>query len=153
MKNHIWLPILWLILILTTMGKFYFSTKDFQMTASKFVLPFILFVLTVAAGFWVSKTGKPYNTGIFTLHKLLALAAVAFAAIMITGLLKGSPAHSLILILVILAAFSVVALFATGALMSIQKNIGSAWLLIHRVAPFVFAGSTVSVFLALTRVG
>ena len=122
------------------------------MTASKFIFPIALFVLTVAAGFWVSKTGKPYNTGIFTLHKLLALAAVVLTTIAIVKLLKITPSQPLILALIVLAAISVIALFATGALMSIQKTAGSAWLLIHRVAPFVLAGSSVSAVLLLMKV-
>lgn len=118
------------------------------MTVSKFILPIILFVLTVAAGFWVTKTGKPYNTGIFTLHKLLALAAVVLAAIAIAKFLKIAPAQPVIIALIVLAALSIIALFATGALMSIQKNVGSAWLLIHRIAPFILAGSIgISIYL------
>lgn len=123
------------------------------MTTSKFVLPIILFILTVAAGFWVSKTGKPYNTGIFTLHKLLALAAVVLAAIGVSRLLKAVPAQSTIIILLVLAGLSVIALFATGALMSIQRTVVSAWLLIHRIAPFVLAGSAVSVIILLFKAG
>jgi hypothetical protein len=129
------------------------NVERHPMTTSKFILPIILFVLTVAAGFWVSKTGKPYNTGIFTLHKLLALAAVVLAAIVITGFLKSTPAQTLIIVLIGLAVLSVLALFATGALMSIQKTVGSAWLLIHRIAPFVLAGSTVGVILLLIKAG
>jgi hypothetical protein len=121
------------------------------MTASKFVLPIVLFILTVAAGFWVSKTGKPYNTGIFTLHKLLALAAVVLAAIAISRILKVTPIQNLIVILIILAVVSVIALFATGALMSVQKTVGSIWLLIHRIAPFVLAGSTFGAIWLLTK--
>lgn len=121
------------------------------MTVSKFILPIILFVLTVAAGFWVTKTGKPYNTGIFTLHKLLALAAVVLAAIAIAKFLKIAPAQPVIIALIVLAALSIIALFATGALMSIQKTVGSAWLLIHRVAPFVLAGSSISAILLLVK--
>jgi len=121
------------------------------MTTSKFLIPIILFVLTVAAGFWVTKTGKPYNTGIFTLHKLLALTAVVLAAIAIVKLLKIAPAQPMIIALVVLAALSIIALFATGALMSIQKYVGSALLLIHRVAPFVLAGSSVSAILLLVK--
>ncbi len=120
------------------------------MTVSKFILPIILFVLTVAAGFWVTKTGKPYNTGIFTLHKLLA-AAVVLAAIAIAKFLKIAPAQPVIIALIVLAALSIIALFATGALMSIQKTVGSAWLLIHRVAPFVLAGSSISAILLLVK--
>ena len=121
------------------------------MTTSKFVLPIILFVLTVAAGFWVTKTGKPYNIGVFTLHKLLALAAVVLAAIVIVKLLKIAPAQPMIIALIVVAAISVITLFATGALMSVQTTVGSAWLLIHRVAPFVLAGSSVSAILMLVK--
>ena len=123
------------------------------MTASKFVLHIILFVLTIAAGFWVSKTGKPYNTGIFTLHKLLALAVVVLTTISINSFLKTTTSTSLITILIILAGLSVIALFATGALMNIQKTVVSAWLLIHRIAPFVLAGSTVSAIILLLKAG
>lgn len=122
------------------------------MPTSKFIFPIILFVLTLASGVWVSKTGKPYHTGIFTLHKLLALAAVTLAILATTGLLKTFSSTSLIFVMLVLAATSVVGLFATGALMSIQKTVGSTWLLIHRVAPFVLAGSTLSVILLLTKV-
>jgi hypothetical protein len=145
------LPYLQLCLFLPIIGKLLFSTKEIQMTASKFVLPIVLFVLTVAAGFWVSKTGKPYNTGIFTLHKLLALAAVVLAALSIAGLLKIAHPQNLIILLIVIAGLSVVALFATGALMSIQKTLNGVWLLIHRIAPFTLAGSAVSAILLLTK--
>lgn len=121
------------------------------MTTSKFVLPIILFILTVAAGFWVSKTGKPYNTGTFTLHKLLALAAVVFAAISFMGLLKTTHAQPLVIVLVVLAGLSILALFGTGALMSIQKTVSSLWLFIHRASTFLLAGSTISAILLLIK--
>ncbi|HCS38771.1 MAG TPA: hypothetical protein DIW44_04200 [Anaerolineaceae bacterium] len=121
------------------------------MTASKFILPIILFVLTLAAGFWVSKTGKPYNTGTFTLHKLLALAAVVFVTIAITDVLKTTHAQPLVIVLVVLAGLSVIALFGTGALMSIQKTVSSIWLFVHRVAPFLLAGSSISAILLLIK--
>jgi hypothetical protein len=122
------------------------------MTTSKLVLPLVLFVLTIAVGFWVSKTGKPYNTGIFTLHKLLALAAVVFAAIAIAGLLKTAPTQTLIILLIVLAGLSVLALFATGAMMSIQKTVSSAWLLIHRVTPIVLSGAVITVIWLITKI-
>lgn len=121
------------------------NVERLLMTTSKFILPIILFLLTIAAGFWVSKTGKPYNTAIFTLHKLLALAAVVLAVIALAGLLKTTPTQTLIIVLIGLAVLSVITLFATGALMSIQKTVNHTWLLIHRIAPFVLAGSTFSV--------
>ncbi len=121
------------------------------MTISKIFLPIILFILTIAAGFWVSKNGKPYNTGIFTLHKLLALAAVILAAIVIAGLVKAVPLQSVIILLLVMASLSVVALFATGALMSIQKTVDSVWLFIHRIAPFLLASSVGTILYTLLK--
>ncbi|MBA3074516.1 MAG: hypothetical protein FP831_13025 [Anaerolineae bacterium] len=121
------------------------------MTTSKLVLPLVLFVLTIAVGFWVSKTGKPYNTGIFTLHKMLALAHVVISAITITGLLKTTHSQTFLIVLIILAVLSVLTLFGSGAIMSIQKTVSSAWLLIHRVAPIIFAGTVITVIWLITK--
>jgi hypothetical protein len=104
-------------------------------TISKFPLLIVLFLLTVAFGFWLSKVGKPYNGALFNVHKLIALGAVVFAVIQIskTGI-AGSP---LLVVALILAGLCVVALFASGALMSIGKLGYALTLTIHRIAPVV----------------
>jgi NADPH:quinone reductase-like Zn-dependent oxidoreductase len=67
------------------------KTKDLRMeTASKFIIPGILFLLTLAAGVWLSQSGRPLNTLIFTVHKLIALAAVMTTTVQLYGLLKGT---------------------------------------------------------------
>lgn len=101
-------------------------------TLSKFSLPITLFILTLAFGFWLSKIGKPYNGALFNIHKLIALGAVVFAVIQIskTGL-SGLP---LLVAALIVAGLCVVALFASGALMSIGKLDYALTLTVHRVA-------------------
>jgi hypothetical protein len=121
------------------------------MNLTKFTLPLILFILTAASGFWVSKTGKPYSTGIFTLHKLIGLAMVVLSVIAVVNLLKITPTPSLIVMLFILAGLSTIALFTSGSLMSALKSPGSIWLLIHRMAPFLLAGSTAAAILLLNK--
>ena len=44
-------------------------------TATKLIIAGLLFVFTLLSGVWVSHSGKPINTVIFTIHKLIALAA------------------------------------------------------------------------------
>ena len=111
------------------------------MDLSKAALPIVLFLLTIASGFWVSKSGRPYPTGVFTVHKLIALGAVVFAVIAVIHWLKLSAPPSLIIALLVLAGISALALFVSGGLMSGLKNPSAFWLLIHRVAPFLLAGS------------
>ena len=94
--------------------------------------PILLFILTLAFGFWLSKVGKPYNGALFNIHKLIALGAVIFAVIQIskTGV-SGSP---FLLVTLVAAGLCAVALFASGALMSIGKLDYALTLTVHRVA-------------------
>ena len=104
-------------------------------TLAKFTFPGILFVLTIAFGFWLSQAGKPYNGLLFNIHKLAALGAVVWAAIQIAKTLQ-HPGWLLIASL-IAAALCVVALFASGALMSAGQLDYALMLTIHRVTPVV----------------
>jgi len=119
------------------------------MAILKIILPAVLFILVIASGFWVTRSGKPYHTGIFTLHKLAALATVVLTVINLTKLVKVMPAQSIIILMIIIAGLSVIALFATGALMSIQKDLNKAWVWVHRVGVLLLAGSGMSLIFLL----
>lgn len=117
------------------------------MNNSGFILPAVLFLATLAAGFWVSRSGKPYHTGIFTLHKLAALATVVLTVITLTKLFKVMPDQSITILMIIIAGLSVIALFATGALMSIEKNLNKAWVWVHRAGVLLLAASGMSLII------
>ena len=102
---------------------------------AKFSTPGILFLLTLVSGFWLSSAGKPLNSIIFNIHKLIALAVVITIIIQLYNLHKVTDVHTLILLLIVFSGLCVVALFATGALMSLEKMNYTVLLNIHRVAP------------------
>ena len=93
-----------------------------MINSTKFILPVIIFLLTLVSGVWLSNAGKPYNNAIFTIHKLIALGAVVLAAIQIIRGFKTAGASPLTIMLFILAILAAIALFATGALMSLEKG-------------------------------
>jgi hypothetical protein len=103
--------------------------------ASKFIAPGIVFLLTLIFGFWLSNSGKPYNGILFNIHKLIALGAVVATATQIYNIFKVMEPQSPIVILVILAAICVVALFASGAFMSIGNLNYHVMKTIHNIAP------------------
>jgi hypothetical protein len=103
-------------------------------TFSKFLIPGVLFLLALAFGVWLSLAGKPYNGILFNIHKLVALAAVIMLSILIYQGSKSTGPHVILTILITLAILGVVALFATGALMSAGKLPYPTMLAIHRVA-------------------
>ncbi len=105
--------------------------------AAKFVIPGALFILTLVFGFWLSRSGKPYNGLIFNIHKLIALAAVIVAAIQTLNAPKIGEAQPILIGLLIVIDVCAVALFVTGALMSANKATGRATLTIHRIAPLL----------------
>ncbi len=106
-------------------------------TLPKFTLPGILFLLTLVFGFWLSKVGKPYNGLLFNFHKLIALGAVVMMVVQFPKILKIADSPVLLIVFLVVAAFCVVALFASGALMSLGKLDYTLTLTIHRIAPVV----------------
>lgn len=120
--------------------------------AARFVAPGGVFLLTLAFGFWLSRTGKPYNGVLFNLHKLLALAAAVITAVQVYGLLKAGQSQALPIVLLALAGLAAVALFVTGALMSADKPAYHVLRLIHNAAPFVAViGLGVAIYLLRGR--
>jgi hypothetical protein len=97
--------------------------------------PVILFVVTLAFGFWLMRTRRPLNIAIFTIHKLAALAGVLLAGKTIYEWSNARGLPSLALILSGMMAVSVLALFISGAFLSREKPATPALLLIHRLAP------------------
>lgn len=103
-------------------------------TTSKYIVPGILFLFTFTFGFWLSRLGKPYNGLVFNLHKLVALAAVVFIVIQTYNQIKGVGIQPVFLVLAAVCILCIIALFATGALMSIGNLPYTPLLTIHKVA-------------------
>lgn len=101
---------------------------------SKYIVPGILFLFTFAFGFLLSRLGKPYNGLVFNLHKLVALAAVVFIVIQTYNQIKGVGIQPVFLVLAAVCILCIIALFATGALMSIGNLPHAPLLTIHKVS-------------------
>jgi hypothetical protein len=101
----------------------------------QFAVPGGLFILTLVFGFWLSRLGKPYNGILFNVHKLIALGAVVVTAIQTVKLLRELETQAIVIVLFVVAALCVIALFASGALMSAGKLDHVLMLAIHRIAP------------------
>jgi hypothetical protein len=104
---------------------------------SKYILPSILFLLTLITGDWLSRAGKPYNHVLFNIHKLIALGTVVLTGIQTIKQLRGMEASSLVSVLLIVAALCIITLFASGALMSAGKLDYALMLSIHRIASII----------------
>jgi hypothetical protein len=122
-------------------------------TVAGFVTPGIVFLLTLASGLWLNRSGKPLKTGIFTVHKLIALAAVVVTALRIYNALTILEVDPIIIALIVVIGLCVVALFATGALMSAEKPGYRSLLTIHNLAPLLAVIAGVAVIYLLGSMG
>lgn len=113
---------------------------------SRLLNPTLGFLVTVVFGFWLSRLGKPYNGLLFNVHKLIALATVILVGMAVYQALKVMDVSALIFLLLVIAALSVIALFASGALMSAGKGEYRVMKLAHNISPFILViamGTTV----------
>ncbi|MBI9051074.1 MAG: hypothetical protein JEZ00_16755 [Anaerolineaceae bacterium] len=119
---------------------------------SIFVIPGALFLGTILFGIWLGVSGKPYSTALFNIHKLIALATVVFAIIKLLPYLKGNTPSSMIITMMVLAGLSIIALFATGAMMSIIQEPPAIIFWIHRISTILMLGGSITLLYQLNLV-
>jgi len=119
---------------------------------SKIIGTGLLFLFTIVTGIWLSNSGKPLNTLIFNIHKLIALGSVIFTVILIRNLLKDIEIKTVILTLIIVTGLFVLTLFISGALLSLGKPVNNIILTIHGVTPILTVVTTaMTIYLILVN--
>jgi len=130
-----------------------------DITNQKFITTGVFFLFILLSGFWVSRSGKPYNGLIFNIHKLIGLAAGIYLVRMVYLTNQAVPLSATqwaaIIVTVLLFGFTV----AAGGLMSMLaegglQNMGAAMQmsvsLVHKYAPYLIVLSTgVALYLLL----
>ncbi len=96
----------------------------------------LLFLLIFGFGFWLSRSGKPYNVAIFTVHKLIVLGTVAFLGVTIYNVHQATPLSAAQIAWVVAAAVCFVATIVTGGLLSIERPMPAFVLRLHQVIPY-----------------
>ena len=100
----------------------------------KLVLIGFLFLATLATGFWSRISGKPPTSLPLTLHKLTAFAAVIFVGSLIYHSARPTGSRAAFAGTIAVLGLSVVAVIASGALLTMPKLMSAIWLATHRIA-------------------
>lgn len=107
-----------------------------------------LFVLTFALGYLLSRSGKPYNPVVFTVHKLAALAALVVLARQAYLVQRAAPLNPLQWTALLLAAACFIAAIATGGLLSVERPAPAIVGRLHQVVPYLtLLASAASIYL------
>ena len=118
-------------------------------TTSRIITIGILFVLKFAFGFWLFRSGKPYNGIVLTIHKLISLATLVLILLTADSLRGDRRMDAAQLIVIVATIVFFVLAIATGGLLSTDKPMPAIATIVHKVAPFLSVVSTALTFYLL----
>lgn len=119
---------------------------------SKLIAAGILALLTLITGIIVSRSGKPLNIWLVTIHKLIAVGTVVLIVIAVNQLLKTTDGKMLVTIgIMAISAVLFLSLIATGAFLTREEMELPAFVLkIHQFVPLLaLASSSLTIYLLL----
>lgn len=117
-----------------------------------FVVAGLFFLFIFVFGYWLGHSGKPYNAIIFTIHKLIPLAAVIFLVKVILHRNQAVALSTIELTTVVVTGLFFLSAIITGGLLSIDKPMPVVILRVHQIIPYLTVLSTaVTLYLLLIR--
>jgi hypothetical protein len=107
---------------------------------SKILITGAFFVFILASGFWLSRLGRPINTIVLTIHKLISVAAVVYLVINVYRINQVTPLTTLEIVACAVAILLFLVMIATGGLLSVEKEMPAFVHTIHSGNAVSFAG-------------
>jgi hypothetical protein len=112
----------------------------------------LVFVVIFVSGYWLSRSGKPYNVIVLTVHKLISLAAVVFLVIVMIQSNREAALSAIELVASVVTGLFFLALMATGGLLSSDKEMPAVVLRLHQIAPYLTVlSAAVTLYLLQSR--
>jgi hypothetical protein len=112
----------------------------------------LFFLFVFLSGIWLSRSGKPHNSIILTIHKLISLAAAVFLVITIYQTNQVATLGATGLVAVVVTGLLFLGTGVSGGVLSTGKPMPAAILRMHQTTPFLTVFSTaVTLYLLLSR--
>jgi hypothetical protein len=102
----------------------------------------ILLVLSVGLGIRMGFTGAPYNTALQAAHKLSSVAFAVLCVIFFIGETRKTGMAAGDIMLAVVFAASLIALLATGAIMSGKRQVPALLRIVHTVSAILIAAGS-----------
>lgn len=117
----------------------------------KIMITGLFFAFVFLFGFWLSRSGKPYNSLIFNIHKLIALALGVFLIATVYRAYQTAPFSPVDIIVIAVTVIIFISLVVAGGLLSIEaagdlqnlnQSVSIAISVIHKGLPYFAVLST-----------
>lgn len=112
----------------------------------------VLYLVIFAFGFLLSRSGRPYNTVLLTVHKLASVAAIIYLYRSFSSVNKACGLNTITLAFGVLTGVIFIATIATGGLISIGGQIPEVVYMMHRVLPVLTVVSTAASLYLLNNI-
>ena len=112
----------------------------------------LLFFIIFLTGYWLSKSGRPLNGIVLTIHKLIALAAGLSLVVTAYQTHRVATLSTIELVVALVTGLLFLGTGIAGGLLSTDKPMPGAISWTHRITPFLTALSTaMTLYLLLSR--
>jgi hypothetical protein len=108
----------------------------------QFIRAALFFLFIFIFGYWLRFSGKPYNTLLITIHKLIGLGMGIYLGMRVNEVRKGSPLGTGEITSIVVTVLLFVALVASGSLLSAEKEMPGFVKVIHELLPYLTILST-----------
>ena len=112
------------------------------------------FLIMILSGFWLSRTGKPYGTLIFTIHKLIGVGIGILLFMTVRQMHQTAPLSPVEIAAVAVTGLFFAAIVTTGSLLSIpvSKPMPDSVSMLNKILPyFTVLSAAVTLYLLLGR--
>jgi uncharacterized protein YneF (UPF0154 family) len=99
-------------------------------------------VVIFALGFWLSRAGRPFNSLLLNLHKLIALGVAVYLAVTAYRMHQAASLSGTELAVVVVTGVLFLASGIIGGLVSLEKPPPTVLLRLHLILPILTAVST-----------
>ena len=121
--------------------------QDANALTSRIVWTGALFILVFLSGFWLYRSGRPINTVVLTVHKLIALGALILIGVTIYQVNQITPLSAAAIITTVVTGILFIVTIITGGLLSLEQPV-TAVAIVHKIGPFLtVAGVIVTLYL------
>lgn len=121
-------------------------------TTLRVVVTGLCFAVVFLTGFWLSRSGRPLNVAVSTIHKLVALAAAVFLVLIIRQVNQVGSLSVNELAATVVTGLLFLSLAATGALLSGDKPTPAVVQKTHHIVPYLTVlSSAATLYLLLGR--
>jgi hypothetical protein len=125
-------------------------TQDMHALTTRVIWTGALFILVFLSGFWLYRSGRPINTVVLTLHKLIALGALILIGVTIYQVNQVAALSTTAWIAVIITGILFVTTIITGGLLSLQQPVMAVGI-VHKIGPFLTVAGVIVTMVLLAN--